>query len=75
MMHAGCDRRMRELQQDRAPPAGDDDRLAIDLPADTAPPGADVPRGEQPCAHSVPMAIERCHLDRSNVMLRTTGLL
>ncbi len=57
-MHAGGNGRMRQLQQDGAAPARDDDRLAVDLPGDAAGTGAPVVRAEQARTYSRAMALE-----------------
>ena len=58
MVHAGGDRGMRELEQDGAAPAGNDDHLAVDLPGDAVGPGPHVVRSEQARAHRRAMALQ-----------------
>lgn len=58
MVHAGRHRWMRQLEQDGSAPAGDHDRLAVDLPGDAVGPGAPVVRPEETRAYRVAMPLD-----------------
>ena len=58
LVDRGGDRRMRQLKQDGAAPAGDDDRFAVEPPADAARTRPDHVRPGEPHTHGAAMTLK-----------------